>query len=116
MNTSNYAILGVLIASFIGGFGALFFKMAADKLRFNFWKIIRNKWLLAGVCAYGISTIIFIIALKYGELSVLYPLVSMTYIWVILFSIKFLNEKINSRKLIGIFFILAGIALLGLGS
>lgn len=116
MTTSIYSIIAVLIASVIGAFGALFLKKGANNLRFNFWKLIRNHFLILGVAAYGISTIIFIPALKFGELSILYPLVSTTYIWVILLSIKYLNEKMNKYKWLGIILIVFGVTLIGLGS
>jgi uncharacterized membrane protein len=71
---------------------------------------------MAGIGFYGVSTAMFIPALKGGELSVLYPLVALTYVWVSLLSVKFLNEKMNKMKWIGILLILFGVTLIGIGS
>ena len=65
---------------------------------------------------YGISTILFIPALKGGELSVLYPFVALAYIWVSLLSVKFLGEKMNKVKWLGIALIILGVSFIGLGS
>lgn len=116
MTTPLWTIIIVLTACLISAFGALFIKKGASKLSFNLKSIIQNKKLLFGVIAYGIATIMFIPALKYGELSVLYPFVATTYVWVTLFSKWFLKEEINSWKWVGIAIILIGVSFIGLGS
>ncbi|MCH8312753.1 MAG: EamA family transporter [Nitrospinae bacterium] len=78
--------------------------------------IIKNYNLLIGIFFYAIATLIFIPALKFGELSVLYPFVATVYIWTTLFSIKFLNENMNKWKWFGIIFIILGVSLIGFGS
>jgi drug/metabolite transporter (DMT)-like permease len=74
-----------------------------------------NPNLLIGLFFYGIGTVLFIPALKGGELSVLYPLISTTYIWVSLWSMRMLGEKMNSLKWIGVALIMGGVSLIGLG-
>ncbi len=108
MTTPVWTIGVVLLACVIAAFGALFLKMGSAKILFNLKTIIYNKKLVFGVLAYGISTIMFIPALKYGELSVLYPFAATSYIWVTLFSKWFLKEEINSWKWVGIVIILIG--------
>lgn len=116
MTTPLWTIIVVLIACVIGAFGALFLKKGAGRIAFNLVELLKNKKLILGVIAYGISTVMFIPALKYGELSVLYPFVATSYLWVTLFSKWFLKEEINSWKWTGIFIILIGITLIGLGA
>ena len=45
---------------------------------------------------YFLATLIFISALRKGNLNVLYPITSVSYIWVSLLSIKFLKENSGS--------------------
>lgn len=116
MTTSIYSVIGVFIATIFGAIGALFLKLGADRLKFNFWKIIKNKYLVTGIISYILSTLIFVPSLKYGDLSILYPLVSTSYIWVILLSVHFLKEKMNKYKLIGICLIIIGVIFMGLGN
>ena len=106
----------VLFACVIGAFGALLLKIGSKKFSFKIKELIKNYKVIAGVALYGISSIIFIWALKYGDLSLLYPFSATTYIWVALFSIKFLKEEMNAWKWLGIAAIIAGVSLIGIGS
>ena len=65
---------------------------------------------------YIIAIFIFVFALKGGELTVLYPLSSLGYIWASLSSVKFLGERMSAFKWTGIFLIIIGITLIGIGS
>ena len=110
MNTPIWSIGVVLFACVIGAFGALFLKLASGKVSM---KKLLNKELIWGIFLYGIGSVFFIVALKYGELSVLYPFVATTYIWVALLSIKYLKEKMNWLKWMGIALIIIGVSLIG---
>ena len=58
-----------------------------------------------------LATIMFIGALKFEKLTILYPLVSTSYIWTGLLAMKDLKEKMNYYKWGGIFVIIAGVLL-----
>lgn len=116
MTTTIVSVLIVIFATFIGAFGSLLFKLGADKLQFKLKHIITNYILICGVILYGLSAIIFLIALKGGELTILYPITSFTYIWIIILSIKFLKEKMNTPKWWGIALIILGVSLIGIGA
>ena len=114
--TEGYAFAMVIVACFIGAFGAICLKKASATLSFNPLKAIKNTYMILGFFLYGISTVLFIIALKAGELSVLYPFVATVYVWTALLSMKFLGEKMNKLKWIGILLIMLGVSFIGLGS
>lgn len=69
--------------------------------------------LFAGYSLYGISTILLVLALRHGQLSLLYPVFAMTYVWVTILSVAVFHESMNPYKLAGIVAIVAGIAVLG---
>lgn len=77
--------------------------------------ILANFSLWAGLSLYGISTGLLILALRDGELSLLYPVISLTYVWVTILSVVVFNERLNVYKILGIAVICAGVALLGKG-
>ena len=116
MKTPLLSIILVLLGCLIGSFGPLMFKLGADKLVFNLKKLLTNYYLYFGIFFYAVGTVLFIAALRKGELSVLYPLVATSYIWVSFLSIKFLGEKMNIHKWLGIIFIITGALFIGLGS
>ena len=94
----------------------MFYKLAADSLVFTPMGIITNYYLWIGGIIYVISAGLFIVALRGGDLSVLYPVVALSFIWVTLLSSLILKEPIPSLKIGGIVFIIAGIWLIGVGS
>ena len=116
MITKLWAIGLIFIATWFGAFGSLFFKLGAKDLTFNLKKLIKNYKIIFGIILYGLGTIIFIPALKGGELSILYPLVSLSYIWATLLSIAILKEKMNKFKWLGIIIIIIGVILIGIGN
>lgn len=62
---------------------------------------------------YGVGTLIFIIALRNGELSVLYPFISLGFIWVFIVSVILFNESISLQKIFGLCCIISGVSILG---
>ena len=116
MATQLWAIGFVISATLIGAFGPILLKKASSKKLSSLKSLSTNYPLFGGVALYAIGTLLFIPALKGGDLSVLYPFVSLSYIWVSLLSVKFLGERMNRFKWAGIGLIILGVAFIGLGS
>lgn len=74
-----------------------------------------NLPLMCGYCLYGISTLLLVVALKDGELSLLYPVIALTYVWVTVLSFLIFHDDVNPWKLAGIVLIVSGVAVLGRG-
>lgn len=80
--------------------------------RFGF-RILENLRLFAGYFLYGINTVLMAYALKGRELSRLYPIIALTYVWVTALSVMMLHENINGFRLFGIALIVGGVSILG---
>ena len=115
MAVSLFTIGTITIASLVGAFGAVYLKKGSKNFSFNFKKLINNYVLIFGVFCYGVSTILYMVALKGEDLSVVYPLVSLTYIFISVLSIKMLGERMNTWRWLGVIIIIAGIIVIGLG-
>ena len=76
---------------------------------------VTNFPLIAGYTLYGINTLMLVLALREGELSMLYPIIALTYVWVTLLSYLLLREPPNLFKNAGIVTIVIGVAVLGRG-
>jgi multidrug transporter EmrE-like cation transporter len=113
MDSTIYAFFFAIMSTIIGSFGALFFKYYSNssnnKKLFSFFNI----YLYLGFLYYGISALIYVFALKFVDLSTIYPVAGLNYVWVMLLSAKFLKEKVNVLKLFGLIFIIAGVILIG---
>ena len=72
-----------------------------------------NARLVAGYSLYGISTVLLVVALRHGELSMLYPIIALTYVWVAILSVVVFHEYLNPLRLIGVIVIVSGVAILG---
>ena len=114
MATYLWAIGLVVLGTLIGSFAPVLMKKASGRITRNPSSFL-NPNLIGSILLYGLGTIIFIPALKGGDLSVLYPFVALSYIWVSFLSVKFLNEKMNRLKWIGVLLIIIGVAFIGFG-
>jgi len=76
--------------------------------------IITNFRLFCGYLLYGVMTFLMALALKGRELSRLFPIIALTYVWVTVLSVFLLGEHMNFFRSIGIAFIVCGVSVLGL--
>ncbi len=116
MATELWAIGLVISATLVGAFGPILLKKASAKKLSSIGSLMKNYHLFGGVSLYAVGTILFIPALKGGDLSILYPFVALTYVWVSLLSVKFLGERMNLIKWLGIGLIIIGVSFIGVGS
>ncbi|MFW5846815.1 MAG: EamA family transporter [Nanoarchaeota archaeon] len=112
MNTSTYIIIIVLICAFLGASGQMMFKLASEKFSFNPLTWIYNWYFIVGILLYGSSAVLFIWSLKHGNLSILYPVIATSYIWVSLLAIFFLKEPFPPIKWLGIILIILGVIII----
>jgi len=77
--------------------------------------IFSSRELFAGYALYGLSTVVLVIALKFGELSILYPVIALTYVWVTALSVIIYGEQINFFKLLGLISVISGVVVIGYG-
>jgi multidrug transporter EmrE-like cation transporter len=77
--------------------------------------MLLTPWLFSGYALYGVSTVLLVLALRHGQLSLLYPVFAMTYVWVTVLSVVVFHDSMNAFKLMGIATIVGGIAVLGRG-
>jgi multidrug transporter EmrE-like cation transporter len=108
------SILLVLFASLIGSFGAVFLKLGAAPMK-NGLRYILNWKLAAGVSLFVGSSVPFVMGLRHGELSVLYPMVSLGYVWTMFWSKIFFDEPVTRAKIGALAMILTGIVCIGVG-
>jgi multidrug transporter EmrE-like cation transporter len=116
LKTTGWAVLLVLLCTAFTSAGQILYKIASKTLSPSLDSVITNVPLILGLISYFIGAVILIIALKNGELSVLYPFISTGFIWVSLLSIKFLGETMTFQKWAGVAVIFSGITLIGIGS
>jgi drug/metabolite transporter (DMT)-like permease len=110
------SMLLVLTASVFGSFGAVFLKMGSAKVMGRSVASFINPSLALGVALYLASSVFYGFGIKGGQLSVLYPMVSLGSIWTLIWSRIFFQEAITREKLFGLALILVGVTFVGMGS
>jgi multidrug transporter EmrE-like cation transporter len=78
--------------------------------------LLGNLPLVAGYALNAGNAVLLILALRDGELSMLYPIIALTYVWVNLLSVYFFHDHMNVWKVTGITLIIGGVALMGRAS
>ncbi|MBZ5606238.1 MAG: EamA family transporter [Acidobacteriia bacterium] len=71
--------------------------------------------LFVGYSMYGFSMVLLVLALRHGELSALYPVIALTFVWVTILSVVVFHEHMNATKMAGVALIVIGVATLGRG-
>ena len=102
-------VLIFLLSVFIASFSQILLKKSANKNYANEWKEYLNKYVVLAYFIFFISTILTIIAYKGIELKYGPIIESVGYIFILIMSKIFLDEKITKNKLLGIFLIIVGI-------
>src|SRR3989339_1885389 len=116
MATKLWAALLVLFTTLLTSSAQILWKKGSATLTFNILGVLANNYIMGGILLYVVGGILIIISFRGGEVSVLYPIIATSYIWVSLLSVRFLGEVMNPFKWIGVAAIIAGIACIGYGS
>jgi multidrug transporter EmrE-like cation transporter len=116
LKTPLSSILLVLAASFVGSFGSVLLKAGADRLERTLIGLLRNWQLPLGIVIYLVSFGMYTAAVRSGELTILYPMVSLGYLWTLLWSFLIFKEPLTRNKFVGIGMILLGVVVLNLGN
>lgn len=112
MRTKWWAVFLMVFCTFFTSTAQIFLKLGSSRLPLIFW----NWHLLIGISLYGFAALLLIVSFRGGEVTVLYPIIATSYVWVSLLSRVFLNENISFLRWAGVFAIMLGICFIGWGS
>ena len=115
MKTSMFSIVLMIICTLFTSTAQILYKIGAGRLTLDIFSIITNWHLIIGIILYTIGAILMIIALKGGEVTILFPIITLSYIWVNIGSKYFFNEELNMFKWLGIGALVIGIMLINPG-
>jgi len=102
--------LFVIPMTLLGSYGSLAFKRASGNSSVT--NVLKSKSLYLGIGLYGLASILHVFFLKYYDLSLVAPLMSLTYVWTLFISARHLKEAITKRKILGISLLLIGVILI----
>jgi multidrug transporter EmrE-like cation transporter len=112
--TRMQSIVLVFICTILGAAAQILMKNGVNGMdHFELMRAITNVPLMAGYCLYGINTLLLMLALRDGELSTLYPIIALTFVWVTMLSTYFFDEPLSLNKIAGIMVIVGGVTVMG---
>jgi multidrug transporter EmrE-like cation transporter len=115
----------VIVCTVLAAFAQVLLKMAADhpmppiqlsepvSILSFIAALASNLPLIFGYTLHAGNALLLILALRDGHLSVLYPVYSLSYIWVNLLSVWLFHEQMNGWKIGGVALIIFGVGMLG---
>lgn len=117
-SSSRSSTILVFCCTLIGAAAQMFIKLGASHgnphgLQEIVISVLHNFPLLFGYFLYAINVVLMVLALRKGELSVVYPIIALTYVWVTILSFFMFHESMNVFKLLGLATIVAGVSVLG---
>jgi len=105
--TSKWPIYLVVGCTFVLAVAQILLKKGASAPNYL------NLLFVTGLFIYAVVACLLLIALKYGELSVLYPILATTFLWVSILAVVFIKEEIPLLRWMGIMCIIIGVSLIG---
>ncbi|KUK14704.1 MAG: EamA family transporter [Synergistetes bacterium] len=94
-----------------GGVSGIAFKGGLNSLLSFALDCAKNYVVVLGLLCYALGAFLWLLVLKLSDLSVAYPMISLTYPIVVFFSFLLFGETITLRQLIGIVAIMLGVSL-----
>lgn len=78
--------------------------------------ILQHPYFLLGTALYGTSFALYVNALSQTRLSVAYPFIGLTYVFVVLLSAVLLQEPVRGTTIVGVLMVFIGVVLIGFGA
>jgi len=106
MKNNGHGILLMAVSALLASFGQMFWKM------FHTYGL----WAMAlGFALYAAGALVMIVAYRYGRLSVLQPILCLSYVFAIFIAVFILNEDMTPLKLAGIIVVIFGVVMIAGG-
>ncbi len=115
-HTKPWAIGIVVICTIFTAIGSLLFKKGMSGFVLEWPGMLNAYPVLIGLFFYFLGFVLLAFAFRHGELSVLFPFVSLSFVWVAILSYAFLSEMITTLEVIGLAAIVTGVVSIGLSS
>ncbi|MBI1175303.1 MAG: EamA family transporter [Sideroxydans sp.] len=89
-----------------------YFEFSRDNILPIGWKLATEWHIISAMACYGLSVVIWILALSRVQVSIAYPLLSLGYVVNAVAAWWLFNEAFNPAKVIGIGVIILGVAII----
>lgn len=115
--TTPLAIFLIIFCTLFTSTGQILWKLGLGKGNFHNFISLLNLPFILGFVSYGMGLLLMMLAFKRGEVSVLFPIIATSFVWVSLASPHFFpSDSMNIWKWSGVMVIVASVSVLGFGN
>ena len=108
------SIFIIILATFLVSLAQVFFKIGSQTVTKQISSLLLNLPLFFGFLFYGFGAILVLMALRGNELTLIYPMITTSYVWVFFISVYFFDEIFSFFKVFGILLIIMGISIINM--
>lgn len=114
-NMNIFLLMGIIIT--LGVTAQIFMKFGMndvgkidvrDLVSMKIFNIVFNKFVFVGIALYGISSLLYLVAISMEDVSFVYPLIGIGYILTAVLAWLFFKENVTIMRITGIVLISAG--------
>ncbi|RME78376.1 hypothetical protein D6774_01370 [Candidatus Woesearchaeota archaeon] len=109
MNVSTKGVVMMVFATLLAAFAQFLGKIGVSRITTSVWSIIFNPYLVSSLLLLFFMSLIVTFALRLGDVSKLYPLISLSFIWTAIVSSVLLGETLHFTTIVGTLIILLGV-------
>lgn len=114
IKTRSLGIIFIILCTLCTSLGVLLIKIGVKDLALTAEGLIKAYPVAIGFVFYFFGFILMTLSFRYGEFSVLYPFISLSFVWVTIMSALFLKEIITGLEMLGIAVIVMGVVSIGM--
>ncbi len=103
-------VLIAVFCSLIGALAQILLKKGTVDVH-SLFDIVFNKYIIVGAILYVLAFGLYLFAIRSADVSIIYPVIALSYLWVVLFAKIFLDEPLSFFKLLGTITIIVGVSL-----
>jgi drug/metabolite transporter (DMT)-like permease len=119
INERQRSLILVALQTILGAAAQILIKKGADPsiqgMVATIVRIFTNLELFIGYALLGLSSVLLVLALRKGQLSMLQPVIALTFVWVAILSVFIFHETLSPMRIAGIATVVLGVGLLGFG-
>lgn len=101
-----------MVCALLGSVAQIMLKISSESIRFADPSSLMNRYLILGLVLYGTATVLYLYALRGVSVSVLYPVISLSYVFVLLLGGLVLKERVFYWNYAGALLVVLGVALI----
>lgn len=114
ISKSKRGLIVILICTVLISLSQVLWKMGVDSDAQSFFHKLMNVYVILGGFFYFLAAGGLVAAFRDGELSVLYPVVSLSFVWVSIMSLLVLEESLSAMDCLGITSIVCGVSIISI--